>query len=607
MKRNPFYALSATAMLLGCHLVSTALDLHPGALQALLTLLGILLLYEILLVALGTFLVRSGRGPGDGITLLVFASVFVMDVTLLGAEVVTVSPGPGLLVLLFVLGLTAVRLAFVCRRVPLACSGPLARLLFFEAAAILALPAVASHLATAGHFGPRALLSLWLATFGIPWLVRRHREVLDEAAPGAHPLLVTGLALVPPAAVLLHLVAVGFVHSIPPHPAFLAPLALGLAASARRDQIARQLVPPMIACLLSLGQANALSVSIGGVIVSPARLASLATLIVWIALGLRQHQRWLMAAAAALAAGGAVGARLDPLVAAFRQATHSLSRLIPRDAFSWGLTVVAGAFVFLAVGFWRSLARSGSPDPPPSVPPTAFKREQPTGPSVVAAFLFVVATAALAVSATSLERWPTSGAYGPPLLLLFTGVIFAAALVSSSLHPSDDAGRTLTRIAFGWALAGTLLTTPHCVGHRPGYNQTMAIGTVRTILALQTEYSKHNGGLFEGDPDCLSKRVCLPRASKAEVRDLLQPAAFQEIAGYQRRLLPGPRPGTIPEMSSPSSVVSYAVLAVPADPSLAWRSFCGDSNGTLCYAEDSREPHLTPEGTCDRTSCTELQ
>lgn len=607
MKRNPFYAFSATAMLLGCHLVSTALDLYPGALRALLSLLGVLLLYEMLLVALGTFLVRSGRSTGDGVTLLVFASIFAMDVTLLGAEVVTVSPGPGLLVLLFVLVLVAFRLAFVRRRVPLACPGPLARLLFFEAAAILALPAVASHLSTAGHFGPRALLSLWLATFGIPWLVRRHREVLDEAAPWAHPLLVTGLALVPPAAALLHLVAVGFIHSIPLHPAFLAPLALGLAASARRDQIARQVVPPMIACLLTLGQANALGVSIGGAIASPARLASLATLVVWLALGLRHNELWLIAAAAALAAGGAAGARLDSLMAAVRQTTHSLSRFIPRDAFSWGLTVVAGAFVFLAVGFWRSLAGSKSPDPPAFVPPTAFKREQPTGPSLVAALLFVVATAALAVSAASLDRWPASGAFGPPLLLLFVGVFFAAALVSSSLQPNDDAGRTLIRIAFGWALAGTLLTTPHCVGHRHGHNQAMAIGTVRTVLALQAEYSKHNGGLFEGDPDCLSKRVCLPGALDSKARDLLQPAAFQEIAGYRHRLIPGPRPGIIPDRSSPSSVVSYAVLALPADPSLAWRSFCGDSKGTLCYAEESREPHLTPEGSCDRTSCNELQ
>jgi hypothetical protein len=65
MKSNPFYALSASAMPLGCYLLGEALQLEAGKLRGLLVLIAVLQLYELLLVGLGAFLVRSGQGrPG---------------------------------------------------------------------------------------------------------------------------------------------------------------------------------------------------------------------------------------------------------------------------------------------------------------------------------------------------------------------------------------------------------------------------------------------------------------------------------------------------------------------------------------------------------------
>ena len=78
MKSNPFYALSASAMLLGCWLLSEALHLQAGQLGGLLTPHPVLQLYEGLLVGLGSFLVRTGRAPRDGVTVLVLESVFLM-------------------------------------------------------------------------------------------------------------------------------------------------------------------------------------------------------------------------------------------------------------------------------------------------------------------------------------------------------------------------------------------------------------------------------------------------------------------------------------------------------------------------------------------------
>ena len=60
MKSNPFYALSASAMLLGCWLLSEALHLQAGQLGGLLLLMAVLQLYEGLLVGLGD-LARAHR------------------------------------------------------------------------------------------------------------------------------------------------------------------------------------------------------------------------------------------------------------------------------------------------------------------------------------------------------------------------------------------------------------------------------------------------------------------------------------------------------------------------------------------------------------------
>ena len=46
---NPFYATSASAMLLGCWLLSEALQLQAGQLQGLLVLMLVLQVYEALL------------------------------------------------------------------------------------------------------------------------------------------------------------------------------------------------------------------------------------------------------------------------------------------------------------------------------------------------------------------------------------------------------------------------------------------------------------------------------------------------------------------------------------------------------------------------------
>src|SRR5262245_59064095 len=112
-KSNPFYALSASAMLLGCWLLSKALHLQPGQLKGLLTLLFVLQVYEGLLVALGAFLVRSRRAPRDGIVVLLIESIFLMDATLLASECVSIDLTVGSLTAVGLAALALLKIAWV--------------------------------------------------------------------------------------------------------------------------------------------------------------------------------------------------------------------------------------------------------------------------------------------------------------------------------------------------------------------------------------------------------------------------------------------------------------------------------------------------------------
>ncbi len=82
MKKNPFYGMSAGAMLFGCYMVNHALRLEPGHVGKLLTLMGVLQVYEALLLGLGAHLVVTRRAPRDGLTVLMLGTLFLLDATL---------------------------------------------------------------------------------------------------------------------------------------------------------------------------------------------------------------------------------------------------------------------------------------------------------------------------------------------------------------------------------------------------------------------------------------------------------------------------------------------------------------------------------------------
>ncbi len=359
MRSNPFYALSVSAMLLGCWLLAEALQLQAGQLRGLLLLMGALQVYEALLVGLGTLLLR-GRAPRDGATVLLLETLFLMDAPLLAAECVTADARVGTVVVAAALGLAAAKLAWVRRAAPGLLSRRVALVLWAHAAVVLALPALAALLAGARLLSPRALWILWWGTLALPLAARTLFEEASARAGAEARRALAAWATVPAAMVLLHLWAVGYIHAIPYEPAFLAPLLLGLALAAPRGRLGRQVALPAAGLVLSLGQGDALGFVVPGAgVVTPLRVALLAAAAAWGVLAWRDRRPVL----GLLAAGSGLASLLGPsgpgLLAALGEGLSRLLRLLdrvrPRGAFGWGVVGVVAAFVLLAAGARRSL------------------------------------------------------------------------------------------------------------------------------------------------------------------------------------------------------------------------------------------------------------
>jgi hypothetical protein len=353
MKSNPFYALSASAMLLGCFLLGQALELEAGRLRGLLILIAVLQVYELILTGLGTHLVRSGRAPRDGVVGLALASVFLMNATGLSAECVTSDRGVGLLVTAAIAALGALKLWWVRREAPDLLPGRAAIALGVHAALVLALPLAAAQLAAARALGPMALYGFWWLTAALP--LARPPLIGAGGVPAAlSPRARAIWTWMPTLLVSLHLWSVGYIHSIDFRLPFLAPLLLGMALAARPDQQPRKLALPAVALLFSLLTDPALvaPLPLTGAPASSLRLSLVAVGLVWLYLGWRDREPWL----AALPVSGAALYLLGPHAArAGRALARVLADGLPRDRFGWGALTVLAAFVLLAAGARRSL------------------------------------------------------------------------------------------------------------------------------------------------------------------------------------------------------------------------------------------------------------
>jgi hypothetical protein len=355
MKNNPFYALSAAAMLGGCWLLSHALALEAGRIGGLLVLVSALQVYEWLLVVLGAALVSRGLAPRDGTMALSLATVFLVDLTLVGTECATADARLGPLVAAAILVSALARLAVACRLAPGVASRQTAGLLGLHAALVLALPVAAVQIAAARRMGPAAVYGLSWAGLALPLLQSRLAAATRGSAASA-PRLHALWSWLPAGSAVLHLAAVAWIHDAALTPACAAPLLLGIAIASPRERLARQLVLPVAGVGLSLGQpALGFGGAAGDPLVSPLRLALLVAAATWAWLAWRDRELWPVL----LGAGAALAAAVGPTLASLPDRVWQLARLAlrwaPREPVGWGAISVTAAFLLLALALWRSL------------------------------------------------------------------------------------------------------------------------------------------------------------------------------------------------------------------------------------------------------------
>lgn len=496
MRSNPFYALSASAMLLGCWLLAEALHLEAGRLSGLLVLMAVLQLYEGLLVGLGAFLVRSGRAPRDGVIVLALEAVFLMDATLLATECVTASPRVGTAVAIALATLAAVKLAGARRAAPAILTARATALLAAHALFILALPVVATHLAAARRFDAVALYALWSASLVLPLareaLLRTTSGGTDGAPSRAH----RAWAWAPAALVLVHLWSVGYIQTVDFRPAFLAPFLLGLAITSGREQLVRQVALPGLAVLLSLGQSTTLGFAAPfGPLVAPVHLALVGTAAAWAWLAWRDRARWMAVLSVGSAAALLVSAGATPLFES-----------LPRDAYGWGAVAVIAAFVLLATGARRSLG-SGDCGPLDSWPPWSSH-----SPRETTALALCLALLGLLLSAGNLSaRTDGSDLLGAPahpspvaaaLAPLAAVLALAIALRSHARAGGESADVPARRLAALVVLASLAAGLVALMGmsvasgeSRPGHEGRV----LRSALPAAVDLA--SPGWFEDDPE----------------------------------------------------------------------------------------------------------
>jgi type II secretory pathway pseudopilin PulG len=194
---------------------------------------------------------------------------------------------------------------------------------------------------------------------------------------------------------------------------------------------------------------------------------------------------------------------------------------------------------------------------------------------------------------------PTIGLVGVGALIgIVLGVV---ALVNASREPARYGGK-------GMAIAGIALSVvavtvmpmvlgivaaiaiPSFLRARVSANEAAAIGDVRTVISAQAHYQTINGGYF-GPIECLAAPGrCVPSYSGPPLLPADLAAAVSK-QGYRRTFHAGPvAGGTLPAGVSPSSLTSFAYVAVPVTAAQTGvRSFCGDATGRICYEKHGSE------------------
>ena len=366
---NPFYLLSALSMLAGCYALNAGLAPRTAEIGKLLALIGVLSFYELILIALGLYLIR-GRGLiRDGRTLLLLEIPFLVDLAFINAEASSVSLDRGLLLNGIVLLLAVIKVGIVLRvlfgRVPRNAF----LLIAMQLALLLMMPSAFKWLESRGpiteaHFyGVWWALGLMLVAFEV---IERFQKAGDRhpAMKVAHTMRRLYLVL-PLASAIVHLSMLHWVYRVSFSGGDLSPLLIGVAVAASRLPIGRQLAmfvrvfAPAFAIELALNDPPAVHGHLVGQLpLAPWLLTLAAAYLTWVYCFVPHRAlRWIVQGVF-IAGVAAYAPQLYALAIASCDWTRDqFIKLIPRTALEWGLVAVGGAFAFLTLGAAVSLRK----------------------------------------------------------------------------------------------------------------------------------------------------------------------------------------------------------------------------------------------------------
>jgi uncharacterized membrane protein YhaH (DUF805 family)/type II secretory pathway pseudopilin PulG len=244
------------------------------------------------------------------------------------------------------------------------------------------------------------------------------------------------------------------------------------------------------------------------------------------------------------------------------------------------------------------------------------------GGLVILAMVPVVMVAAIG---GSIRRWHDLGHSGWMVLLNLVPCVGAFVILYLLFAPGLPEGNApvestpVLAIVAGVFLFGvcgvgmiSAIAIPSLLRARVSANESAAIGDIRTVISAQAAYQAANGGLYEGNLECLAAPYagCVP-GYPAHGPTFLDPVlvARQPKSGYERRFEPGRMVEVDPAVSSPTSVAEYAYVATPVKAGQTGvRSFCGDSTGLVCFRADGADIHVLG-GVCPGSAqgCTPFQ
>jgi hypothetical protein len=390
---NPFYLLSALCMIAGCYALNGALDVRAGQLGRILILLGTINLYEVLLIALGLFLIRSRGIVRDGRTLLLLQAVFLVDLTFLSAETANADVRRGPWICLMLLALALVKVAVVLRvlnrRLPVKLFGIVAA----QLAALYVIPCVFARFDRDGSITSRPFYMAWWIVGALAALPELQRWLPGERTPqnATRPRIGAAYAVAAFVSLLAHMGMLHWVYRVNFVPSDASPVLLGLALAANRAapagflglrdaRLLRMALPAMAVMASLVGHDQAAPLFLlgrgGRFEITPLVLAFSGALLAYVYLFLLHLTPQILALAAVSAAivlfGPTWGQVTSKTGDGFRWSIDLIGRTIPRTAAGWGVVAVSAAFAFLGIGAILSLSQGKAAEAP------ELDREAPT-------------------------------------------------------------------------------------------------------------------------------------------------------------------------------------------------------------------------------------